>query len=72
MFVELLDSMERFNMAFSKRSLANSILKEAYMIFYVSVYHWFTLKSGNYDIIINYRVDSASLTTFKRCSVILT
>ena len=60
--------------AFSKPSLVNLISKDANLVFYLSVYPLLnTLKTIDYDVILDFCVDSASLTTsYKKCNVIMT
>ena len=42
-------------------------------ILFISLQRWFTLQSSEYDVMINFCVDSASLaTSFKKCNVIMT
>ena len=50
------------------------ISKDANLVFYLSVYPLLnTLQTSDYDVIFDFRVDSASLaTSFKKCNVIMT
>ena len=50
--------------AFSKPSVVNLISKDAVLVLYLSVIHWFTLQTSDYDVIIDFYVSSASLATF--------
>ena len=58
--------------AFSKPSLVNLISKDADLVFYLSVY-MFTLQTRDYDVSVNFSVDSMSLTmSFKMWNVMMT
>ena len=59
---------------FSKSSLLNMISKDANLVFYLSVYtNWFNLQTSDLGVIIDFHVDSKSLTTsFKKCNIIMT
>ena len=60
--------------AFSKPCLVNLISKDVNLVLYLinQSTRWFTLQTREYDIIINFCVDSASLATlFKKCNVIM-
>ena len=59
--------------AFSKPSLVNLISKDANLVFLLSDTHWFTLQTSDYEVIIDFSVDLASLATlFKKCNVTMT
>ena len=60
--------------AFSKPSLVNLILKDANLVFYLSVYPLLnTLQTSDYDVFFYFCVDSVSLaTSFKKYNVIMT
>ena len=46
--------------AYSKLSLVNLILKDAKLIFYLSVYPLIHLQTSDYEVIIDFCVNSAS------------
>ena len=55
--------------AFSKPSLVNLISKDANLVFYLSVYLFFSLQTSDNDVFFNYFcVDSASLATSLKSS----
>ena len=55
-----------------KLCLVNLISKDVNLVFYLSVYDWFTLQTSDYDAIVGFRVDSTSLTTsFKKYNVMM-
>ena len=59
--------------AFSKTSLVNLITKDVNLVFYLSVYSMFQSSTSDYDVILDFCVDSASLaTSYKKCNVIMT
>ena len=44
-----------------------------YSIYQLHVTSWFTVKTSDYDVIIDFCIDSVSLaTSFKKCNVIIT
>ena len=60
-------------LAFSKPSLVKLISKDTNLVFYLSVYPFFTLQASDNDVIFYFRVDSMSLvTSFKKSKVIMT
>ena len=59
--------------AFSKQIPVHLITKDANLVFCLSVYKLFTLQTSDYDVIIEFSVDSMSLTTsFKKGNVMVT
>ena len=64
--------MKAVQNGYLKPSLVNLILKDVNLAFYLSVANWFYLQSDDFDVIIDFRVDSTILMSFKKCNVMLT
>ena len=56
---------------FSKLKLVYFLSKEANLVYSIDQFtNWFTLQTGDYDIIIEFPVDSRSSKVFRKCNVL--
>ena len=66
------EALQAIQQDVSKTSLISLIIKDANPFFFYPVYPLVHFRNGDNDVIIDFRVDSMSLTSFKKRNVILT